>query len=273
MKTPWSAVPVISPTGFPAGWLRTALVIAGLCGLQFAAPGQTVRLQTLPGQVPAAVAQLTPVGRPEAAREIRIAVGLPLRHAAELTNLLQNLYDPASPDYHHYLTPAQFAETFGPTREDYESVLAFARTNGLTVTATHPNRTLLDLSGSVANLERAFHVTLRTYVRPSDHRVFYAPDGDPALALATPVLHVSGLDNYSPPQPRLRATPLTVHPGGGGQVGRTRPWGGRPAGLSRRAGCGTADLEVGGTKNHPTTGRFVFLCACRGFSLSWLVAP
>ena len=253
MKTPGSAVPVISPTGFPAGWLRTALVIAGLCGLQFAAPGQTVRLQTLPGQVPAAVAQLTPVGRPEAAREIRIAVGLPLRHAAELTNLLQNLYDPASPDYHHYLTPAQFAETFGPTREDYESVLAFARTNGLTVTATHPNRTLLDLSGSVANLERTFHVTLRTYVRPSDHRVFYAPDGDPALALATPVLHVSGLDNYSPPQPRLRATPLTVHPGGGGQVGRTRPWGGRPAGLSRRAGCGTADLEVGGTKNPPTT--------------------
>ena len=34
---------------------------------------------------------------------------------------------------------------------------------------------------------------------------------------------------------------------------QTRQLGGRPAGLSRKAGCETADWEVGGTENPPTT--------------------
>jgi len=204
----------------PAGFIKTGLVIGLLCCLRFAVSAQPVRARTLPGHVPAAIAHLTPVGRPEAARELRFAIGLPLRNQAALTNLLQKMYDPASPDYHHYLTPAQFAESFGPSREDYQSLLEFAGTNGLKVTATHPNRLLLDVSGSVSNIERAFHVTLRTYAHPQDQRLFYAPDADPSLDLATPVLHISGLDNYSRPQPRLLANaPHSTPNAGSGPAG------------------------------------------------------
>ena len=39
------------------------------------------------------------------------------------------------PNYHHYLTPEQFTERFGPTEQDYQAVIAFAKANGLTVTA------------------------------------------------------------------------------------------------------------------------------------------
>jgi uncharacterized repeat protein (TIGR03803 family) len=124
-----------------------------------------------------------------------------LRNKEVLTNLLQRLYDPVSSDYHHFLTPAQFAEAFGPTEEDYQAVKAFAAANRLRVSATHPNRALLDVTGSVSNIEKAFHVTLRTYAHPRENRVFYAPDVEPSLDLATPVLHISGLDNYIRPHP------------------------------------------------------------------------
>ena len=139
---------------------------------------------------------------------MKLAIGLPLRNKEGLTNLLQGIYDPASPDYHHYLTPAQFAERFGPTEQDYRAVTAFATANGLKVAATHSNRTLLDVTGSVSNIEKALHVTMRTYAHPREKREFYAPDVEPSLDLAAPVLHIGGLDNYLLPHPmNLRGNP------------------------------------------------------------------
>jgi len=138
--------------------------------------------------VPAAVAHLIPTGHLAADRELNLAIGLPLRNQEELTNLLQRIYDPASPDYHHYLTTTQFAEMFGPAREDYEAVRAFAVANGLKVTMTHSNRMLLDVAGPVSGIEKTFHVTLRTYQHPREKRMFYAPDIEPSVDLATPIL-------------------------------------------------------------------------------------
>jgi subtilase family serine protease len=90
--------------------------------------------QLLSEHVPAVVTHLTPAGRLEADRQLTLAIGLPLRNKEGLTNLLQKIYDPADPAYRHYLTPAQFAEAFGPTKEDYQAVMAFAVSNGLNVT-------------------------------------------------------------------------------------------------------------------------------------------
>ena len=139
--------------------MKSILPVTLLFGLPLAATAQTVQTQTLQGHVPAAVARLQPLGRLPATNILHLAIGLPLRHQDELHNLLQRLYDPASPDFHHYLTPEQFTEKFGP--EDYQALANFATVHGLTVTATHPNRTLLDVSGSVADVEKtSFNVLL-----------------------------------------------------------------------------------------------------------------
>jgi subtilase family serine protease len=114
----------------------------------------------LHGHVPGVVAHLQPVGRLPASQRLNLAIGIPLRNEAALDVFLQELYDPASPNYHQYLTPEQFTEKFGPTESDYEKVIAFARANGLTVTATHGNRVLLDVSGSVTDIERAFQTSI-----------------------------------------------------------------------------------------------------------------
>jgi uncharacterized repeat protein (TIGR03803 family) len=190
--------------------MKTIVKIGLLFCFQLAGMAQPVQNQLLQGHVPKVVAGLKPAGRLEAGRELKLAIGLPLRDPKGLTNLLQQIYDPASPEYHHYLTPEQYTARFGPTEEDYEAVKAFAIANGLKVTGTHPNRLLLDVSGPVSNIEKALHVTLRTYPHPSGQREFFAPDVEPSLNLATPVLHISGLDNYLLPHPAsLKMKPLT----------------------------------------------------------------
>jgi subtilase family serine protease len=162
-------------------------------------------MQKLHGHVPASVAQLQPVSNLSGSERLHLAIGLPLRNQAMLTELLQRIYNPASPDYRHYLTSEQFAKMFGPTEQDYQAVATFAKTHGLTVTGTHPNRMLLDVDGSAAAIEKAFNVTMRVYQHPTEARTFYAPNVEPSLDLAVPVLRISGLNNYSLPRPRFQA--------------------------------------------------------------------
>ena len=110
-------------------------------------PAHAAERQTLRGHVPAAVARLAPVDQLPGSQRMNLAIGLPLRNQEALTKLLQQIYDPGSPQYRQYLTPEQFTEKFGPTEQDYQAVIAFAQSNGLSVTHTHANRVLLDVNG------------------------------------------------------------------------------------------------------------------------------
>src|SRR5207237_6791276 len=84
---------------------------------------------------------------------------------------------------------------------DYAALSAFFQTNGFTVSATHPNRVVLDVNGSVADIEKLFHLTLRTYQHPTEKRTLYSPDLEPSLALDVRVLDISGLNNFALPRP------------------------------------------------------------------------
>ncbi len=167
------------------------------------APGALADRQLLPGHVPAAAANLQALGNLQESKSLEILIGLPLRNREALTNLLHDLYNPASPSFHQYLTPSKFADRFGPTPADYASVIAFAKASGLVVLRTHANRTLLDVRGSAADIENAFHVHLQLYRHPIENRTFYAPDSEPAVDLATPLLGITGLDNFVIPHPLM----------------------------------------------------------------------
>ena len=191
-------------------WGKVLLIAAVV--LLGSVPG--VRAQTpartpLAGHVPAIVSGLQPLGRLDGASRLRLSIYLPLHHPEALTNLLDQIYDPASPQYHHYLTPEGFDARFGPTTNDYAAVIAWAARNGLTVTARHPNRMLLEVSAPVTNLEHALRVTLRTYRHPTESRTFFAPDTEPSVEAGVPISFIGGLDNYSRPKPmNLRRTPI-----------------------------------------------------------------
>jgi len=180
--------------------------------LPFATGAQAAGRQVVHDHLPAAVRALKPVARYPGTNHLNLAIGLPLRNPEGLSNLLRQIYDPASPNYRHYLTPAQFTERFGPAKEDYQKVIAFAQANGLQVTGTHPNRMLVDVNGSVEDIEKALHLTMRVYQHPTEKRLFHAPEAAPSPDLAVPLSGISGLDDYSLPRPCLKAVPLVNTP-------------------------------------------------------------
>jgi hypothetical protein len=165
--------------------------------------------QVLHGHLVRAVTELhlQTVGRLASSTNLNLVIGLPLRNQEALTNLLQQQYSPTSPQYHHWLTPDEFTAKFGPTEQDYQAVIDFAKANGFIITGTHSNRTLVDVRGPVADIERTFHVTLLTYQHPTEAREFYAPDVEPSLDLTVPVLHITGLDDYILPRPSITPAP------------------------------------------------------------------
>src|ERR1700748_2954471 len=93
--------------------------------------------------------QATQIGAVEESRHLQLALSLPLRNEAALDALLAQIYDPQSPMYHHYLTAQDVTDNYSPTQQDYDAVVAWAQSKGLQVTATTPNRRVIDVDGSV----------------------------------------------------------------------------------------------------------------------------
>ncbi len=194
-----------------AGRLRLRVwgVLAVWLAMMLAPLARGAELQVVRHPLAAGAQNAAPLGRLAGTNRLHLAIGLPLRDPEGLTKLLRELYDPSSPNYHHYLSVAEFTERFGPTPGDYEAVAAFAQSHGLQVVLRHPNRLVLDVEGTAGEVEQALHVQLNRYAHPAENREFYAPDGDPKLELGVSVLGISGLDNYALPRPRVQAKPLT----------------------------------------------------------------
>jgi kumamolisin len=141
------------------------------------------------------------IGPLPASQVMSLDIVLPLRNQAGLESLLQQLYDPTSASYRKFLTVAEFTERFGPTQQDYDSVVNWARANGLTVTGSAPNRMNVHVTGTVENIQSAFHVSMNSYQHPTENRAFFSADREPTVSLPISLWRVAGLDNYSIPHP------------------------------------------------------------------------
>ncbi len=97
------------------------------------------------------------VARAEPGRPVAFDVVLPLRNRDKLEGFVAALHDPASPSYHHWLTPAQFGLRFGPDAAAVERVAASLRSRGFTVTAQTRS---LHVTGTSDQVERNFGTRL-----------------------------------------------------------------------------------------------------------------
>lgn len=134
---------------------------------------------------------------------LQLAIGVPLRNQNSLTNLLHQVYTPGNANFRHYLTPDQFVEQFGPTKEDYQKVFDYAKSNHLEIVRGYRNRGVVDVAGNAGDIEKMFHVTMGIYQHPTEDRQFYAPDVAPSVEPDMPVSFVAGLDDYIKPHPNV----------------------------------------------------------------------
>jgi subtilase family serine protease len=141
------------------------------------------------------------VGQLPANQTLRFDIVLPLRDRAGLQNFLQELYDPTSPNYHQFLKPQEFTARFGPSQQDWDAVVAFAKASGFEVVGGNRDSRDLWLTGTVANIQKAFHVNLGIYQDPTENRQFFAIDREPTVDLPFQLWHITGLDDDSRPHP------------------------------------------------------------------------
>ncbi len=179
------------------------LFLTSLMGGFFPTEAAHAQRQQLPKSF-AAPASAPVVGQLPASQQIGLSISLPLRNVQELQTFLQQLHDPSSPQYGKFLTVQQFTERFGPTEADYNKVIAYAKSNGMTVTRTHINRLLLNVSAPVSAINKTFAVTMRQYKHPTENRMFFAPNIEPTVAANLPILDIQGFSDYDRPHPMLK---------------------------------------------------------------------
>jgi subtilase family serine protease len=187
-------------------WFVTLTTMALMAGTS-ALPASAGAL--LSKHVPGVVAghQVTVAGAVDRDAKLHLQIALPMRNQDALHTLIQAIYDPTDPSYHHYLSVAEFTEHFGPTQSDYAKAAEFFGSSGLHVTALTANRYMIEVEGRAADIERVFHVKLNLYKHPTENRNFMAPDREPTVDLGVAVLHVTGLDNFVIPKPRFVKAP------------------------------------------------------------------
>jgi subtilase family serine protease len=211
-------------------WRNVALV-ASLWSAAAVAGAQVPNAQAQQGKLPALVAQ-TPVmelpgsvspvvsraavlGHLNPQQPLRVDIGLKFGRPAEAQAYADAVSDPTSPLYHHFLTPIQIEQNFGPVEADYQAVITYLQARGLHVQNMTPtNRRALRVEGTAAQMEAAFGTRLNLYQEGLADRIrrvgpngqaltFYAnatPVQLPAI-IAPQILGIIGLNNYARPRP------------------------------------------------------------------------
>ncbi len=140
---------------------------------------------------------------------------------ADLKNLLAQQQDRSSPNYHKWLTPAQFADRFGMTRNDINRVQAWLESQGFTVNSVANSRNQISFDGTVGQVEAAFRTEMHNYLVDGEIHLANATNPSVPAALAGMVLAMGNLHNFSPKprakfrsRPSIGAQPHFTDPGG-----------------------------------------------------------
>ena len=194
--------------------LTGSLIIAGVVGTQ--AQTSSTQAVALSGHVPLEATKSIPVGRAEASQQIRLQISLKLRNTGELSQLLQAQQDPASPQYHKWLTGSEFDARFGPSQADLDSVSQWLVSQGFQITGSSISDRYVSATSSVLQAEKAFSTNIMAFGDGS----FYSNISDPQVPaqLAGIIGSINGLSNFlhsipangGRPKMRVAAAPPAV---------------------------------------------------------------
>ncbi len=119
---------------------------------------------------------------------------------AALDALMEQQQDASSPNFHKWLTPAQFGQQFGPSDQDIQTITMWLTSHGFQIAKVSNGRTVIEFTGTAGQVQEAFHTAIHKYnVNGEDH---WANSSDPQIPVAlTPVVAgVNTLHNF-PRQP------------------------------------------------------------------------
>lgn len=145
---------------------------------------------------------------------LSVTIALRLPHLDQAEALLKSINTPGDPQFHKFLSAEEFVARFAPADADVAKVVAALGKYGLAVSRT--GATTLKVTGSSAEMERAFAVSLHAFEIPahgnSPKYVFHGPLSHPKIPaeIFASVAAVAGLDTRPSLRPMLRSAPRPV---------------------------------------------------------------
>ncbi len=172
-------------------------------------------LTTLHGNVPLLARAEFDQGEADASMQlshVRLVLSRSSEQQAELDQYLAQLQDKSSPNYHKWLTPQQFGQLYGPADSDLAALVAWLQSQGLTLETVSVGRTNISFSGSVSQVEAAFHTSIHSF--QSGDAQFYSNTTDPRIpsALAPVVMGVAHLNTIRPRPQSVRGSTGRFNP-------------------------------------------------------------
>ncbi len=181
-----------------------ALLLCGFTTVSFADGGST------PADLGAS--------NPNQTVDVTLVLGLHDQHSLE--QYIYGTVTRGSPDFHRFLTTAQFAHRYGATAAEISSVQAFLKQQGLHQVELLPNHLAIKVRGTIGQFNAAFHTSIHDY-QTSDGSTFHRPNVTPIVpaALSGTLVVASGLNSQAryrshrvsavfPPQPAVQANAL-----------------------------------------------------------------
>ena len=138
-----------------------------------------------------------------------------------LRTLLDSQQTQGSPDFHHWLTPDEFGQQFGPALQDIQAITGWLQSQGFTIGSVARSGRWIEFSGTVAQVESAFQTQMHTYQVNGESHIGNSSDISIPAALAPVVRGVASLHNFFS-QPMIVRGPL-VHRMADGTLGSVGP--------------------------------------------------
>jgi subtilase family serine protease len=164
-------------------------------------PIDEFRRVTLPGNT-----------RPEAnpANDLgRVADDFPMEHMlfqlkrspereAALETYIDQLHDRTSPNFHKWLTPEDFAQSFGVADADVQTVRNWLQSHGFAIHGMQPSGLVIDFSGTAGMVTEAYHTEIHNL--SVNGKTHFANMSDPQIpaALEPVVSGIVSLHNFHP---------------------------------------------------------------------------
>lgn len=187
-----------SMAGIAAGIVFSSLVLPVVLS---STPAQIESAERVPlkGHVQPLLRAAKDMGAVDPARKLSLSLVFAPSAAqqAALQQLLQDQQNPNSPQYHKWITPEKFAEDYGLSPAQVESVRAWLNSVGIAVREVAPSRNRISFDATAAQAQSLFSVELRNYL--VNDEVHYANNVEPSVpqALSGQLVGIRGLNDFT----------------------------------------------------------------------------
>jgi subtilase family serine protease len=175
------------------------------------------KLKTLTGNVhPQANAQndAGPVPDSLPMEHMLLQLQRPAEQEAAARRFIDELHDPNSPNFHHWMTAAQFGEAYGASPQDVAAVNSWLESKGFTVNGVTASGMVIDFSGTARQVSQAFHTQVHYLQANGEQHISNMSDPQIPAALAPAVAGVVSIHDFTPHTMQKRHVDYTFTAGG-----------------------------------------------------------